>query len=278
MRSKPCSWTAIAWLPVIDEEKSTRPTQGYDSDAARNVRLFHACWNLLLKTWPEDTENTRVVSYGDNKARVTRHFVGALLGDMQVLTMMVIFCVLINILHIYNIMHIQEFDKWTCEPHPICHRCPAGILEFLRTDLPFAPKSMLVRQDEITYEASGEGIRDRGVRGVVDGSIVEWDEDGSNVRPGPNKSNYESARKECGAHLLFNAFWRIKHFCVQQMLPRDGMHAIDLGALIRLILAILRKYWECVEKELGQEGLAAALLEARLRMYLARRTGPDDQV
>jgi hypothetical protein len=62
------------------------------------------------------------------------------------------------------------------------------------------------------------------------------------------------------------------------MLPRDGMHAIDLGALIRLILAILRKYWECVEKELGQEGLAAALLEARLRMYLARRTGPDDQM
>ena len=62
------------------------------------------------------------------------------------------------------------------------------------------------------------------------------------------------------------------------MLPRDGMHAIDLGAIIRLILAILRKYWECVEKELGQEGLAAALLEARLRMYLARRAGPDDQV
>ena len=62
------------------------------------------------------------------------------------------------------------------------------------------------------------------------------------------------------------------------MLPRDGMHAIDLGAMIRLILAILRKYWECVEKELGQEGLAAATLETRLRMYLARRNGPDDQL
>ena len=55
---------------------------------------------------------------------------------------------------------------------------------------------MLVRKDEIIYEASGEGLRDRGVRGVVDGCIVEWDEDGSNVRPGPNKSSYESARKE----------------------------------------------------------------------------------
>jgi hypothetical protein len=62
------------------------------------------------------------------------------------------------------------------------------------------------------------------------------------------------------------------------MLPRDGMHAIGLGAIIRLILAILRKHWECVEKELGQEGLAAAMLQARLRMFLARRTGPDDQM
>ncbi len=81
-------------------------------------------------------------------------------------------------------MHIQEFDEWTCEPLLSCHRCPAGIFEFLRTDLPFAPKSMLVRKDEIIYEASGEGLRDRG---VVDGCIVDGDEDGSNVHPGPNK-------------------------------------------------------------------------------------------
>ncbi len=97
VRSKPCSWTVIAWLPVIDEEKSTRPTQGYDSDSARNVRLFHACWNLLLKTWPEDTEITRVVSYGDNRARLTHHYIGALLGDMQVRMIFVIFCVFVII-------------------------------------------------------------------------------------------------------------------------------------------------------------------------------------
>jgi hypothetical protein len=40
------------------------------------------------------------------------------------------------------------------------------------------------------------------------------------------------------------------------------VHAIDLGAIIRLIFAILRKYWDCVEKELGQKGLAAATLES----------------
>ncbi len=86
-----CSWTIVAWLPVLDEKKSMRPTQGYDGDAARNMRLFHACRNLLLKTWPEDTEHARVVYYGDNKARLTHHFVGALLGDMQVLMIFFIF-------------------------------------------------------------------------------------------------------------------------------------------------------------------------------------------
>jgi hypothetical protein len=85
-------------------------------------------------------------------------------------------------------------------------------------------------------------LRERGVAGVVDGSVVEWDEDGSNVRPGPNASKYESVRKECGAHILPNAFWKIPKFDVQQMLPSDGMHVFDLGALIRHIIAILLKY------------------------------------
>jgi hypothetical protein len=68
--------------------------------------------------------------------------------------------------------------------------------------------------------------------------------------------------KECGAHPTYNAFWAVQHFCVQLMLPCDGMHAIDLGAIIRLILAILMKYFECVEKILSMEGLAASRLEA----------------
>ena len=61
------------------------------------------------------------------------------------------------------------------------------------------------------------------------------------------------------------------------MLPRDGMHAIDLGAIIRLIMAILMKYFECVEKILGMEGLAASRLEARMRRCLAHGDGPDGQ-
>ncbi len=57
----------------------------------------------------------------------------------------------------------------------------------------------------------------------------------------------------------------------------DGMHAIDLGALIRLIIAILLKYWNCVEKILGIEGLAAKRLEERMLRCFAVREGPDGQ-
>jgi GTP cyclohydrolase III len=60
---------------------------------------------------------------------------------------------------------------------------------------------------------------------------------------------------------------------------RDGMHQIDLGVIIRLIMAILRKYWECVLQFLGEDnaGLAAKKLEARFKKVLDRRTGQDKQ-
>ncbi len=58
---------------------------------------------------------------------------------------------------------------------------------------------------------------------------------------------------------------------------RDGMHAIDLGAIIRLILAILRKFFECVERILDMERLAGKKLGERMRQCLARREGPDGQ-
>ena len=68
----------------------------------------------------------------------------------------------------------------------------------------------------------------------------------------------------------------VQNFCVQQMLPRDGMHAIDLGAIIRLIMVILLKYLFCVEIILDIEGLAKRL-EERMRRCLAVREGPDGQ-
>ena len=121
-----------------------------------------------------------------------------------------------------------ELPGTTCEPPPSCHRFPTGILEL--TDLLSAPKVMSLRRDEVIEETSGDGLRIRGVRGVVPGGVVtvtvEWDEDGSNVRAGPNAKHYEACRRECGAaHFMFNAFLAVQHFCAHQMLPRDRMPA-----------------------------------------------------
>jgi hypothetical protein len=67
-------------------------------------------------------------------------------------------------------------------------------------------------------------------------------------------------QKECGAYMTYNAFWEVPNFCVQKMLPRDGMHSVDLRIIIRLILSILRKFYMRVEQILNVEGLAAKKL------------------
>ena len=128
--------------------------------------------------------------------------------------------------------------------------------------------------------SSGYGLRNIGMRGMGQGAVVQWNEDGSHVRPGghgPHSSHYEAARGECGAHLLFNAFWTVANCCVHQLLMKDSMHQIDLGVIVRLIMAILRKYWEDVLQWLGEEfaGLAAKKIQQRLCKVLERRTDKD---
>ena len=83
IRAKPSSWYAVGWMPIIDEEKSHRPGQGYDSDSARNVRVYHECWRHFLRPFI-DKKTASVIVYGDGKARQTRHSIGAVLGDQQV--------------------------------------------------------------------------------------------------------------------------------------------------------------------------------------------------
>ena len=61
------------------------------------------------------------------------------------------------------------------------------------------------------------------------------------------------------------------------MLMQDRMHTIDLGVIITLIKAIMRKFFECVEIFLDKEGLAASKLETRFKNVLATSTGPDNQ-
>jgi hypothetical protein len=169
----------------------------------------------------------------------------------------------------------QECDTFTCEPASTCHRCTAPRKEFLST-AEFASKSSLERRRDITSAAAGKGIHLRGMR---EGEpVVDWGKAPDHIhKPGPNAANYERFRESAGAHLVFNAFWKIQHFCVHQMLMRDPMHQIDLGAIIHLIKAILRKFNECVETALDQCGLAAKRLGQRFQLMLAKRNGRDGQ-
>jgi hypothetical protein len=66
---------------------------------------------------------------------------------------------------------------------------------------------------------------------------------------------------------------------VHQMLMRNQMHQIDLGAIVHLIRAILRKFQECVGIALDKVGLAAKQMTRRQRfeLMLAKRNGPDNQ-
>ena len=81
-------------------------------------------------------------------------------------------------------------------------------------------------------------------RGGSDDPVVEFGEDCSFHRPGPNSTYYEDAWPICGAHLVFNALWLISNFCVHQILMRDGLHAIDVGIIITHIRAILQEFLE----------------------------------
>jgi hypothetical protein len=61
------------------------------------------------------------------------------------------------------------------------------------------------------------------------------------------------------------------------MLMRDPMHQVDLGVIVHLIKAILRKYSDCVESILGIPGRAAARLKERFGLLFSKHKGHDGQ-
>jgi hypothetical protein len=130
-----------------------------------------------------------------------------------------------------------------------------------------ASKSSGDSRRDITRAAAGMDII---LRGIQPGNpVVNWGEAPDNVHsPGPNPANYERFCAHAGAHLIFNAFWKIQHFCVHQMLMRDPMHQIDLGAIVHLIRAILRNFQECAEIALDKVGLGQG----------RSRCGPENQL
>jgi hypothetical protein len=81
---RPENWIPLGWMPILDNERARRPTQGYQSCPARNCRLFHECWKRFLSNWDMFSKQLRVVTYSDGIARETMHFIAGLLGDQQV--------------------------------------------------------------------------------------------------------------------------------------------------------------------------------------------------
>lgn len=78
------TWFPVAWMPIYDTERSKRPTQGYESDAARQMRLYHDCWRRVLGSWNEKTKNSRLVTFADQTRHQVCSYIGGLLGDQQV--------------------------------------------------------------------------------------------------------------------------------------------------------------------------------------------------
>ena len=78
------NWIPLGWIPIIDETKSRRRTQGYEGSPARNTRLFHDSWRHFISNFCKQFAGLRVVIYADGIARETMHFIAGCLGDQQV--------------------------------------------------------------------------------------------------------------------------------------------------------------------------------------------------
>jgi hypothetical protein len=168
----------------------------------------------------------------------------------------------------------QECDAFTCEPPQACHRCEAPRSEFFSGTV-YRTKTATTRHAQIAEAAAGRGLQ---LQGMKQGPVVNWGQEPTRTHSaGPNSSHYEAFRAVCGAHLVYNAFWNVKHFCVHQMLMRDPMHQVDLGVIVHLVKAILRKYSDCVESILGIPGRAAARLKERFGLLFSKHKGHDGQ-
>ena len=256
-RNKPRNWVPVGWLPVYDESRDRRPGTGFDSTSARKIRLYHQCWIEFLDGWAERTKDAMLLPWADGVTRWTRLYISGVMGDQQ------------------------EGDKYTGEPC-LCHRCYAPRSKYLDS-ADFEVKTMRKVRRRVEIAAAGGFMKGNGGR-----RIVRWDPDGRNVRAGPGiiliiaiiciipliaiidsmyiirlilfvcciagVRFYESQRKKAGAHLFFNAFWLIPHFCINLMYMRDTMHQIDSGVIISFLKAILRKFKECVEIPLNIAG------------------------
>ena len=162
---------------------------------------------------------------------------------------------------------------FTCEPTHTCHRSSATRKDFLSTAV-FASKYSAEWRRAVEMVAAGQGKNSQ--RMQQEASAVDFGEHPDHIHPpGPNAVHYEQFRGLADAHLIFHAFWNIQHFCVFQMLMRDPMRQVDLGAIVHLTTvtrAMLRKFQTCVGTVLGMPALAVRKVPHRLECMLAKRS------
>ena len=109
---KPENWIPLGWLPILDNDRSLRPTQGYEGCPARNARLFHECWRNFLSNWDTFSKKHRIVIYSDGIARESMHFIAGLLGDQQVYLvdishLLYLFC-LLHIAYLSHLLYLKQ--------------------------------------------------------------------------------------------------------------------------------------------------------------------------
>ena len=242
-RSKPSAWVPVGWIPIYDPDLATgRSTRGLDSNPVRQLQIFHTCYRALLAEYVACQDHVVEVAWADGQNRLSFFCLGGIIGDQQ------------------------EADRATCQG-AVCHRCSVKRGNFLSTIRAPARHTPEIRR-KVEEEAAGKNSP--GGR-----PVVEWDADTKNSRPGPNCKFYPSSRKRAGCHLVWNAFWGVRCFCVYQMCMRDPMHQIDSGVIVQLLKAILRIYDERVESVLGVVGTAAEKLTSRLSAALGTRKNAD---
>ena len=72
---------------------------------------------------------------------------------------------------------------------------------------------------------------DAGGPDVDAAAVVEMEDDGKSCRSGPDAYHCECSRVNAGAHLLFNAFWRVSNFYIFQLYMRDSLHHVHYGTV-----------------------------------------------
>ena len=144
----------MAWLPVYhdDRAKGLRPASGFDSTAARKMRLYHRCWIEFLDGWEARTRDALILTWSDGVQRSTRIFFGGVLGDQQ------------------------EGDKFTAEP-VVCHRCTAAGKDCLKTDTQAHVKTSQGMRLKVEATAAGAHMEGKS----KEKWIVKWDQDRRNA-------------------------------------------------------------------------------------------------